>query len=156
MPHFGYKSAFARKGPKIEIPHMNIGDLDYKKLNFTKGIYKKASGPENCIEGEYRLMRDPQTGRVFIRAGESIFINHLDQKVVNKQDKECVLSFFNTINENNELESTEIQSCSKPINISSIRTLKIKFETDKINYVFIFKDPIKNISHKTNCELVKQ
>ncbi len=149
-------SAKKATSPKIEIPYMNIGDLDYKKLNFTKGVYKKVSGEENCIEGEYRLMRDPQTGRVFIKAGESVFINHLDQKVVNAQDRECVLSFFNLINESNELESTEIHSCSKPINISSIRNLKIKFEANKINYVFIFKDPTNNISTKTTCELSRQ
>lgn len=144
------------KKSNLEIPNISIGALDYRKLNFSKGVYKKINGPDHCLEGEYRLMRDPQTGRVFIRVSDQIFINHLDQKVINTQDRDCVLSYFNTINANNELESTEIHSCPTPINVSTMRTLKIKFEPDKINYVFIFKDPTKGTSQKTNCELQKQ
>ncbi len=154
---FMYSNSFAKKNPanKVEIPNLSIGNLEYLKLKVSKGIYKKETGPDNCIEGEYRLMKDPKSGRVFLMADGQIFINHLDQKVVNAGDNECFFSYFNTINELNELESTEIQSCSQPINISSIRTLKIKFEPEKIQYVFIFKDPVNNTTKKTTCELLK-
>lgn len=143
---------------KNEMPVVNtsIGPLPYQQLKFTRGVYKKVSGPENCIEGEYRLLKDPKTGRVFLKTEAGILIDNLDQKVVNTGERECFFSYFNVINADNELENTEVQSCKAPINVSNIRTLKIKFEGDTIKYVFIAKDPIKNTTKKTNCELKKE
>jgi hypothetical protein len=143
---------------KNEMPVVNttIGPLPYQQLNFSRGVYKKTAGPENCIEGEYRLLKDPKSGRVFLKTEQGILIDNLDQKVVNAGERDCVFSYFNVINSNNELESTEVQSCKSPINVSNIRTLKIKFDSESINYVFIAKDPIKNTTKKTNCELKKE
>jgi hypothetical protein len=132
---------------------IEIGPNPYTKLGFVKGNYKKLSGTDNCLEGEYRLLRDPKTGQVFLKVNDNIFINHIDQKVVNSNDQNCIFTYFNSINDQNELDNTEIQSCTKPTNVSSIRNLKIKFSESNIKYVCTFRDPTKNIFSKTECEL---
>lgn len=155
---FPLTSQARQKSKNNNMPVVNtpIGPLPYQQLNFSKGIYKKVSGPDNCIEGEYRMLKDPISGRVFLKTSSGIFIDHIDQRVVNKGEQDCVLSYFNVINENNELENTEVQSCKAPVLVSNIRTLKIKFEPEAIKYVFIVKDPLKNTTTKTNCELKKE
>lgn len=134
----------------------NVGPLPYEILNFKRGIYKKTMGPDHCIEGEYRLLKDPKTGRVFLNTPKGVLIDYMDQRVKNSTEKECSYTYFNLINDSNEFESTEVQSCTEPLLVSNIRTLKVKFEDNKIQYVFIAKDPLKNTSKKTNCELIKQ
>lgn len=150
------QTTLAQRRSEMPVINTSIGPLPYEKLNFVKGVYKKISGPENCIEGELRMLKEPQTGRVFLKSEKGIFIDHLDQRVKNHGEKGCVFSYFNVINANNELENTEVQSCNEPMTVSNIRTLKIKFDENKIKYVFIAKDPIKNISQKTLCELERQ
>jgi hypothetical protein len=147
---------WAKNKNTMPVVNTAIGPLPYEKLNFVKGIYKKISGPDNCIESELRMLREPTTGRVFLKSDYGIFIDHLDQRVKNHGEKDCVFSYFNVINANNELENTEVQSCKEPMSVSNIRTLKIKFDENNIKYVFIAKDPIKNISQKTLCELERQ
>ncbi len=153
---FFSSEALAAKKSSMPIVDTAIGPLPYEKLNFVKGVYKKVSGPDNCIEGELRLLKEPKTGRVFLQSQFGIFIDHLDQRVKNFGERECIFSYFNVINDNNELENTEVQNCNEPLMISNIRTLKIKFEPDRIKYVFIAKDPTKNTSKKTMCELARQ
>ncbi len=150
-------SVFAEppKNPPLAID-MKVGPLPYEVLNFNKGIYKKTFGPDNCIEGEYRMLKEPKTGRVFLRTSKGVLVDHLDQRVKNRIEKDCSFIYFNLINGKNELESTEIQSCKEPLLVSNIRTLKVKFEDNKIHYVFIAKDPLKETSKKTNCELERQ
>lgn len=153
---FGTQTTRAQGRAEMPLVNTAIGPLPYEKLNFVKGIYKKISGPDNCIEGELRMLKEPKTGRVFLKSDYGVFIDHLDQRVKNHGEKGCVFSYFNVINANNELENTEVQSCNEPMTVSNIRTLKIKFDENKIKYVFIAKDPIKNISQKTLCELERQ
>lgn len=147
-----------RKSLKNAMPLVDttIGPFPYETLNFTRGNYKKTSGPENCIEGEYRMLRDPKTGRVYLRTEKGVLVDHLDQRVKNHGERDCIMSYFNTINKDLELESTEVQSCSEPISVSNIRTLKIKFEPNLIKYILTAKDPLKKTSKETKCELERQ
>lgn len=129
------------------------GKLNYSNLGFVRGNYRTVEGPNHCIQGEYRLIRDGETGRVYLRAEGQVLVNHIDQMIVNKTDRSCTLNFTNSINSNNELESIEVQSCEAPINVSHLRTFKIKFGPEAIDYVFITKDNIKKTSKKTKCKL---
>lgn len=137
---------------QMPVVNTSIGDLDYKSLNFKSGVYKKISGSENCLEGEFFMRRDAKTGRVFIGTEKGIFADHIDQKVKNYDENNCVMTYFNVLNDKGELENTEVQSCTTP-KISNIRTLKVKFDETSIKYIITTNDPLKKVTHKTACVL---